>query len=148
MRSQEEQNGSLTGLTKPISPRPSANANRRAVDEAFAGQLDEGAVRRLDQRADLGAGEHLVLAPRLVGVERHELDEPDDVRLAARELGERRHLGLGEALDRDAVDLDRAQLRIALRLLEAGEHAVERVAAGDLREAHVAERVERDVDAA
>ena len=33
------------------------------------------------------------------------------------------HLLLGEAPDRDAVDLDRAQLRVALGLLEPGEHA-------------------------
>ena len=96
----------------------------------------------LDQRADLAAGQHLVLAPGLVGVERHELDEADDVRLAAGELGERRHLFLREAADRDAVDLDRPQLRIALGLGQARKHPVERVAAGDLGEAHVGERVE------
>jgi hypothetical protein len=59
----------------------------------------------------------------------------------------RRHLGLGEALDRDAVHLDRAELRIALGLLEPAQDCVERVASRDLREADVVERVERDVEA-
>ena len=55
---------------------------------------------------------------------------------------------LGETADGDAVDLDRAQLRMALGLLEPGEHPVERVAARDLGETHVRERVERDVQSA
>ena len=101
----------------------------------------------LDQRSDLAAGEHLVLAPCLVRVERHELDEADDVRLAPGELGQGRHLLLGEAADRDAVDLDRAQLRIALGLGQPAEHLVQGVAARDLREADVRERVERDIEA-
>src|SRR5439155_22421695 len=36
----------------------------------------------LDQRADLRSGEDVVAAPGLVRVERHELDEADDVGLA------------------------------------------------------------------
>ena len=101
-----------------------------------------------DDRADLTAGEDVVLTPRLVRVERHELDEAHHVRLASRELRERRHLGLGEPLHRDAVDLDRAELRMALRLLEAAQDRVERVPTRDLGEADVVERVERDVDPA
>src|SRR5439155_5618734 len=53
-----------------------------------------------------------------------------------------------ETLDRDAVDLDRPELGIALGLREAGDDLVERVAPRDLREAHVVERIEGDVDAA
>src|ERR1051326_2349555 len=75
--------------------------------------LDERPVLRFDQGADLAAGQHLVGAPRAVCVERHELDEADDVRLAAREPGERGNLFLRESLDRDAVQLDRTELRIA-----------------------------------
>src|ERR671937_1269829 len=84
-------------------------------------QLDERPAL-LDQGPDLAAGQDAVLAPDLVGVERHELDEADDVRLAARELGESRHLLLGEALERDAVDLDRPELGVALGLLEPAQH--------------------------
>src|SRR3954451_19106338 len=99
-----------------------------AVGEAVAlrgrGRLRGDLLERpalLDDRPDLGARQHLVVAPRALGVERHELDEADDVRLAAGELGERGHLRLREALDRDRVDLDRAQLGVALRLLEPAQ---------------------------
>src|SRR5205814_8417335 len=102
----------------------------------------------LDQGANLAAREHVVVAPRLICVQRHELDEADDIRLASGQLGEGRHLLLREAADRDAVDLDRPQLRVALGLLEPGEHPVERVPAADLSEADVRERVEGDVEAA
>ena len=148
IRSQVEQKGSETGLTNPTSPLPSANPKRRAVDEAFDGSSTSGPCSASISVADLAAGQHLVLTPALVGVERHELDEADDVRLAAGERGEPRHLLLGEALDRDAVDLDRPQLGVALRFLEPAQHLVERVAPRDLGEAHVVERVEGDVDPA
>src|SRR5215207_11212747 len=100
MRSHEEQKSSETGLTKPIPPAPSAKRNRRAVDDAFAGISTSGQCSSIS--ADLAAGQDVVLAPGLVGVERHELDEADDVRLPARELGERRHFRLGEPLHGDA----------------------------------------------
>jgi hypothetical protein len=122
-----------------------AKATRRR--RGLRGQLFERPVVLLDDRADLAAGENVVLAPRLVRVERHELDEPHDVRLPPCELGERRHLRLRESLHRNAVDLDRPQLWEALGLREPAQHRVERVAPGDLREAHVVERVERDVQA-
>ena len=37
MRLQRPQNGSLTGAMMPISPRPSGNLHRLAVDEGFVG---------------------------------------------------------------------------------------------------------------
>src|SRR5919201_2497928 len=121
----------------------------RSVREAEAAGGGGGRRRDLDERpplldqgADLAAGQDAVLAPNLVCVERHELDEAHDVGLAARELGERGDLLLGEALERDAVDLDRPQLRIALRLLEPAQDLVERIASCQLGEADVAERVE------
>ena len=116
----------------------------RAVGEAEAARSRRRLCRYLlerpallDQGADLAAGQHFVLAPDFVRVERHELDEADDVRLAARELGERRNLLFGEPTDSDTVDLDRTELRIALCLREAGEDAVERVATCDFREPDV-----------
>src|SRR6266536_2983210 len=45
IRSQLEQKGSETGLTNPISPTPSANVNRRAVDEGFASSSTSGPNR-------------------------------------------------------------------------------------------------------
>src|SRR5207245_816942 len=45
IRLQLEQNGSETGLTKPISPLPSAKRNRRAVDDGFAGTSTSGPYR-------------------------------------------------------------------------------------------------------
>ena len=62
--------------------------------------------------------------------------------------GEPRHVFLREALDRDAVDLDRPKLGVTLGLLEPAQDLVERVAPRQLREANVVERVERDVDPA
>ena len=147
MRSQLEQNGSETGLTNPISPAAVGEAEAPRRRGRLRRQLLERAVTVFDDRADLRAAQDVVLAPRLVGVEWHELDEADDVRLAPRELGERRHLGLRESLDRDAVDLDRAELGMPLGLLEAAKDGVQRVAPRDLGEAHVVQRVQRDVDA-
>ena len=75
-------------------------------------------IHGVDRSPDLGAGQHLLRRPGMVGVERHELDEADLVRSAARELGEREHLLLGEAADRDGVDLDRMGLGEGRQQLE------------------------------
>ena len=115
MRLQSAQNGSETGLMKPISPRPSRKRQTlrgRVRARAATGSSGWTAV---DHRADLGAGQHAVLRPGVVGVERHELDEAHLVGLAPRQLRERQHLVLGEAAHRDAVDLDRAELRDSAR---------------------------------
>src|SRR6266566_6569422 len=115
---------SVGGQPDPVARRAERLRNR--VDEAdLAGAVGEAEAPRsrrrlrrqllerpalLDQRPDLAAGQDVVAAPGLICVERHELDKADDVGLAARELGEGRHLLLGEPPDRDAVDLDRAKL--------------------------------------
>ena len=109
------------------------------------GDLDERPVL-LDQGSDLLACEHLVGIPALVRVERHELDEANDVGLPAGELRERGHLLLREPFDGDAVHLDGAKLRVALGFLEPPEDLVEGVAARDLRKPNMRERVERDVE--
>ncbi len=74
MRLQSEQNGSDTGLMKPISPSPSREAEDARGGRRLARQLLER-VDGVDDRAQLVAGEHLVRRPGVVGVERHELDE-------------------------------------------------------------------------
>ncbi len=104
-------------------------------------------VHRADQVADLGAGQHLVGRPRMVGVERHELDEPHLVRGTPRESGERQHLLLGEVADRDRVDLDRVRLGVRGQRLEPAQDLGEGVAPGELEEAVVLQRVDRDVEA-
>ena len=119
-------------------------APRRAV--ALAAHVLER-IGGVDQPPHLGVGQHAVARPRAVGVERHELDEADLVRVLAGELGEAHDLVLGEVLQRDHVDLDRAQLGVLLGRREPFEHLLERVAAGELEEAVGRQRVERDVDA-
>src|ERR671933_972847 len=76
-----------------------------------------------DRRADLLAGEDAVGRPAVVGVERHELDEADLVRVLARELGERERLLLGEPAHRDRVALDRVRLGMLREDLEAAQDA-------------------------
>ena len=121
MRLQSPQNGSVTGEMKPIEPWPSANSQRREVPWRSRPRSFER-VRGVDQPAHLLVGQHAVARPRAVAVERHELDEADLVRVLARELGEAHDLVLGEVLQRDDVDLDRAQLRVALGGREPVEH--------------------------
>ena len=145
IRSQEEQNGSDIAVDEPDLARAVGKAEPPCGRRRLGRDLHERPAL-LDQRADLAARQHVVLAPALVGVERHELDEADDVGLPPGELGERRDLRLREAPHRDAVDLDRAQLGVPLGLGESHEDAVERVAARDLGETDVRQRVERDVD--
>ena len=96
---------------------------------------------------DLVAGEHLVGGPGVVGVERHELDEADLVGGAPRELGERQRLLLGEVAQCDRVDLDRVRLRERAQHLQAPEDLRQRVAASELVEAVLLERVDRHVEA-
>ena len=113
MRLQSPQNGSLTGEMKPISPCPSAKRQRRAVPWRSRPTASSGYAASISRRIS-SFGQHLVGAPRAVGVERHELDEPHHVGRAAGELGEAHDLVLGEVLERDHVDLDRAQLGVRL----------------------------------
>ena len=84
----------------------------------------------------------------MVGIERHELDEAHLVGLAPRKLGEGQHLLLGKATDRDAVDLDGAELWMAFECLEPCDHLWQRVPAGDLEEAITRQRIEGNVDPA
>ena len=76
-------------------------------------------VNRLDQLADLGAGEDGVGCPGAVGVQGHELDEADLEVGRAREVAEAEDLVLGEVAHRDRVDFDRADLGVARDRLEA-----------------------------
>ena len=118
MRSQEAQNGSRDRVDEAELAAPSANREAPGGRRGRRVQRHER-VDGLDHRPQLLAGDDVGLVPRLVGVERHELDEADDERAAARELREGQHLLLGDAAHGDAVDLDRPQLRVALGLGQA-----------------------------
>ena len=131
---------------KPISPRPSREAEHARGRVRLARQLLER-VDAVDDRADLVARQHLVARPRVVAVERHELDEAHLVARRARELGERQRLLLGEAAQRHGVHLDRPHLGMRADRLEAAQHLRQRVAPGELEEAVALERVDRHVHA-
>ena len=146
MRSQSPQKGSETGLIRPILPTPSANRCVRAV-ACGARSAGSSGKTLVDGVEDLGAGQDLRHVPRAVAVERHVLDEAHLVGVLAGEAGEREHLLLGEAADRDRVDLDRVGLRERREVLEAAQDAGQRVAAGLGEEAVALERVDRDVEA-
>src|SRR3954451_13239029 len=128
-------------------PRPGGEAEHARGGRRLARQLLER-VHRIDDRAQLLAGQHLVGAPRVVRVERHELDEAHLERGGARELGERQSLLLCEPAHRDCVDLDRVHRRVARQCVEPAHHLRQRVAAGDLEEAVALQRVDRHVDPA
>ena len=83
----------------------------------------------------------------MVGVERHELDEAHLVGMRPGEAREGEHLVLGEAAQRDGVDLDRVRLGELREDLEAAQDARQGVAACHLEEAVALERVDRDVEA-
>ncbi len=101
----------------------------------------------VDRGADLVAREHEARIPRVVGIQRHELDEAHLVRMLACELCERQHLRLGEVAHPDGVDLDRMRIGELRERLEAAQDAWERVAAGHLEEAVALQRVDGHVEA-
>jgi hypothetical protein len=108
--------------------------------------LHEG-VDLLDQLPHRSPGQHVLALPGAVAVERHELDEADLEAALAGEVAEAQDVLATEAGHRHRVDLDRADRGEGGDRIEAGEHPVERVAAGDLEEAGAGEAVDRDVDA-
>ncbi len=74
MRLQWPQKGSLTGAMMPISPRPSAKAQRLEVAEDC--RRDGPQVEaRLDRCEQLASGHDHFLLPGARGIQRHELDE-------------------------------------------------------------------------
>ena len=86
------------------------------------------------------------MLPMLLGIERHELDEPQ---LQARARGRSGASGTisGSVMPRMATALRRIFSKAgALGGGDAGQHAVEPVAAGDLVKRLFAERVEADVE--
>src|SRR5215207_4285910 len=121
MRLQVAQNGSLTGLMKPISPTPSANRNRCEVEDAFA-------------------------LPVAIGVQGHELDPADDVAGPAPPLGKLDDVVLAEAAYPERVHLDRPDARMFLQLGQPRQHLIQGRAAGDLMELLVLQGVQADVD--
>jgi hypothetical protein len=103
-------------------------------------------VKRSERRAtDLGGRDHLVPVPRVVGVERHLLDEAQLVAARDGPLEEIRRLVVVDAAHEHRVDLDGREPRCRGGV-DAVEHAVEERPARDEPERLGVHGVERDVD--
>jgi len=100
----------------------------------------------LDYAANLGAGEDLLGRPVMLGVERHELDEPELKFSFSRKTGEGDDFSLRQPANRNRIEPDFVESRF-LRGGDACEHEVEPLAARDFFERLFAQRVEADVDA-
>src|SRR5579863_9151436 len=120
----------------------------------FGSRSARSGVRNLVERADL-AREHLdhvvgqqnpAAVPQPLRIQRHELDIADLDAALAPETGQRHDVRFDQILHGDCVDLDRA-VPHPLAGLDAGQDAVEIVAARDLLEALPVERVQMHVDA-
>ena len=122
------------GVEPPIGGRRSPTAGRHERVDGIDGGHD------LVLAHDLGP------VPRAGGVEGHELDEAHADAGVAPQVGDVDDLVVVHAPLDDAVDLHRVEARL-LRGVDAVEHPLQVVAAGDGEEALAAERVERDVDA-
>ena len=85
------------------------------------------------------------MLPSGVGVERHELDEPDHDPLVATEAGEVEDLVVVDTPDQHDVDLDRIEPGLLGRT-DAVEHLGQFVPTGEFEEAIGPERVEAHVD--
>ena len=145
-RSQSAQNGSETGLMKPISPAP--------VGEGVDAGGGVGLARALDAA---GGPPRSSPAPRRRSARRRRCQarSPSSgmnsmkrtwkprsrARSQKRRTSSRPRPGIGTALTLTGLDLGEGGDRV-----EPGQHAVERVAAGDLEEAGAGEAVDRDVD--
>ena len=145
-RLQSAQNGSETGLMNPIRALPVGEPVDAGGGAGLA-RLGLERIHGLDRRADLGAGQHLLGRPGVVGVERHELDEADLV-------------GVRRASSANGSTSSSVKPRIATALiligwasgkpaerLDAAQHLGQRVAPGQLVEAVALQRVDRDVEA-
>jgi hypothetical protein len=102
-----------------------------------------GALRDLP---DLRSGQDGVRRPAAIGVERHELDEPDLVVRRSGQLTEAQHLALGEVAHRDRIHLDGPHLRERGDRLQPTHHLGQGVPAGDPEERVSGQRVHRHVE--
>ena len=147
IRSQLEQNGSETGIDEADLAR--------AVGKSETTRGRRRLRRQLDERPVLDSMIARISAPVSTSSSRQASSASSGMNSMKRTTYGFRRASSASAgtsvsvkpLHRDAVDLDRAQLRVALGFLEPAQDRVERVAARDLGEAHVRERVERDVQA-
>jgi len=120
------------------------------VEVSIAGGRSRRALNRLDRELGVDLLDHAgerddaIRTPLLVGVEGHELDEADDDTLLPAEAGEVDDLVVVDAVHQHDVDLDRGEPGLD-RCVDAVEHTVEVVATGELDEAILLERIERDV---
>ena len=103
-------------------------------------------VKRSPSRSRISVCGTIVRAvPRVLGVERHLLDEPQLVAAVEAPLEQVGHVGVVDAAHGDGVDLHRRQPGIRGGL-EPGHDVVEAVAAGEPAEVLGVDRVEADVD--
>jgi hypothetical protein len=111
----------------------------------LAGTRHEGHDFSLERLDDFVREEHFFTLPRIVGIERHELDEPDFDSHLAREMPEGNDLVLRQAADGDSVHLDRVESG-GLGGLDAGDHLFVTLPTSDFFELFRVERIETDVD--
>ena len=131
---------------RPMRPRPSANS------KSLAGWLGWGRPTGVSGpnsasriAANCFAIEHVGRLPMSFGIERHVFDEPQLEAALAGEAAERNDFVFGESVNRDGVEPDAFEADF-LGGGDAGQHAVEPFAAGDLLKGLFAERIEADVE--
>src|SRR5205085_1574740 len=134
----KEARAQLTVGGEPNAVAATTKRLRDGVDEPdFANPIGEGVPTRgaarlgwhphqrhevaLDDRLDLIATQHTLTLPVAVCVQWHELDEPNHVGLAARQLSECDDLGFGEVPHGDDVYLDGRNARVTLQRLQTSQ---------------------------
>ena len=94
--------------------------------------------------ADFLAGEHLIVVPVAVGIERHELDKPHLHGVLAGELGQRHDFGLGDAAQSHGVEPEFLEAGPLCRK-DAFQRLLESIAPRNMLEDVAVERVEADI---
>src|SRR5262249_52929231 len=91
--------------------------------------------------------QHLAAIPKLLCIERHELDVADLNVVLTSEARQRHDVGLRQVLDGHGVDLDRSETQAAAHL-DRGKHFVQIVTPRDALKALAVQSVKVNVEAA